>query len=255
VFGGAGGGVQRRSSEQGDEVQVQAEEGVVLNSRSDKVEEWEKVERMGERNVYLVVKDRRTGEWGVPKGNVGDKEALHEVRAFGFLSCRLGYSSFRIPYHATTSNLPPFHLRTRFTVLTVLHRLTSNPTSSPAQQAATRHIHQNLGIDMDMWLVTRQPVGVIGGGKPKEVPGEGDNGANGNMVSFLFFVWIFFSPSNVFSLSSLANNPPPPTHPSSCRPDIHIQVPHPGRRASTPPWGRIRRRRVVDQGGGAGGRP
>jgi hypothetical protein len=188
VFGGGGGvgggGVQRRSSEDGDEVQVQAEEGVVLNTRSDKVDEWEKVERMGERNVYLVVKDRRTGEWGVPKGKVGDKEALHEVSLWFSVYWLLLPS--RISYHARSIILvqPPLPFQP---VSPYSPSGTSNPpASSPAQQAATRHIHQNLGIDMDMWLVTRQPVGVIGGGKPKEVRGEGDNGATGNMVSLFF---------------------------------------------------------------------
>jgi len=112
-----------------DEGEVQGEEGVVLNYRNEGEGDGEgrdKVERKGERNVYLVVKRRVDGKWTVPRGNVGDGEALHE--------------------------------------------------------AAIRHLHQNFGIDMDTWLVTRQPVTVI---RSREEATQGTGEKVGDMT-FVF---------------------------------------------------------------------
>lgn len=53
------------------------------------VREKTKVERVGAGDVYLLVKEKSTGRWGLPVGSLNGKEALHEVRfrAFRFLPC------------------------------------------------------------------------------------------------------------------------------------------------------------------------
>lgn len=40
-----------------------------------------KVERVGAGDVYLLVKEKSTGRWGLPVGSLNEKEALHEVRS------------------------------------------------------------------------------------------------------------------------------------------------------------------------------
>ncbi|KAJ9127793.1 hypothetical protein QFC24_000076 [Naganishia onofrii] len=38
-----------------------------------------KVERVGAGDVYLLVKEKSTGRWGLPVGSLNEKEALHEA--------------------------------------------------------------------------------------------------------------------------------------------------------------------------------
>lgn len=76
------------------------ESGVAEGGEVDKT----KLERKGDRSLYLVVKSKGKEYWSLPTGPIEDSENLHE--------------------------------------------------------AASRNLRDSLGLDMDIWLVTRQPIGM-----------------------------------------------------------------------------------------------
>lgn len=100
------------AGKQPDVGELPVEEEPKLNAREQEGEVEEpsaeaakKVERQGEGNLYLMVKDKKSGKWSLPTGGLEKGEALHE--------------------------------------------------------AASRIVSTQVGEDMDLWLVTRKPIGLI----------------------------------------------------------------------------------------------
>lgn len=61
--------VQLNTREEGDEP------GRAVGGEADKT----RIERVGAGDLYLLVKDKKSGQWGLPVGGLQGKEALHEV--------------------------------------------------------------------------------------------------------------------------------------------------------------------------------
>jgi large subunit ribosomal protein L46 len=76
---------ERLAGKKVDVGDIPAEEEVHLESRTEGderavgTEGRTEVERVGAGHVYLFVKDKRTGGWGLPVGGLEGKEALHEA--------------------------------------------------------------------------------------------------------------------------------------------------------------------------------
>lgn len=77
---------ERLAGKKVDVGDIPAEEDVALNTRTEgdvsaagEGEGRTKVERAGAGHVYLFVKDKQTGSWGLPTGGLEGKEALHEA--------------------------------------------------------------------------------------------------------------------------------------------------------------------------------
>lgn len=65
--------LNQRSREEEDEVLDESEISKVKDGKG------KKLERRGESHLYLVVKDKKTGNWGLPTGELQGSEGLHEV--------------------------------------------------------------------------------------------------------------------------------------------------------------------------------
>lgn len=79
AFGG-----KRRAVNEEDEMGLNEEEEVFVptprESEADKTGDVKSLDRKGERNLYLLVKDARMkGAWQFPEGGVGTSEPLHVV--------------------------------------------------------------------------------------------------------------------------------------------------------------------------------
>jgi large subunit ribosomal protein L46 len=80
---------ERLAGKKVDVGDIPAEEVVQLETRTEGDEpggqgqggegDRTKVERVGAGDVYLLVKDKKSGAWGLPVGGLQGKEALHEV--------------------------------------------------------------------------------------------------------------------------------------------------------------------------------
>jgi large subunit ribosomal protein L46 len=125
---------EKLAGKQPDVGELPVEEEPKLNVREQEGEiddpsakDAKKIERNGEGNLYLVVKDKNSGKWSLPAGSLGKGEALHEVCA-----CSRG-------------------ARHKIELITACELL----------QAASRIVSTQVGEDMDLWLVTRKPIGLI----------------------------------------------------------------------------------------------
>jgi large subunit ribosomal protein L46 len=74
------------AGKQPDVGEIPSEEAVKLNLREQEEdvsgpseEQAKKLERKGESNLYMLVKDKKSGKWDLPTGSLADGEALHEV--------------------------------------------------------------------------------------------------------------------------------------------------------------------------------
>ncbi|KAG7571122.1 hypothetical protein FFLO_00947 [Filobasidium floriforme] len=103
---------EKLAGKQPDVGELPAEDEVKLNVRESEEdvsdvssESAKKLERKGDGNLYLLVKNKESGKWSLPAGGLQGGEALHE--------------------------------------------------------AASRTVATQVGQEMDLWLVTRKPVGLI----------------------------------------------------------------------------------------------
>ena len=78
---------EKLAGKQPDVGELPVEEEPKLNAREQEGEVEEpsaegakKIERQGEGNLYLMVKDKKSGNWSLPTGGLEKGEALHEVR-------------------------------------------------------------------------------------------------------------------------------------------------------------------------------
>lgn len=85
---------ERLAGKKVDVGDIPAEEVVQLNERDEADEptgaaqdgDKTRIERVGAGDLYLLVKDKASGQWGLPVGGLQGKEALHEVsRADGYI--------------------------------------------------------------------------------------------------------------------------------------------------------------------------
>lgn len=98
----------RLAGKQPDVGDIPGEEVLSLNHREQEVEQGgdnTRLERRGDRSLYLVVKAKGEEKWSLPSGPLENAENLHE--------------------------------------------------------AASRNLRETLGLDMDIWLVTRQPIALL----------------------------------------------------------------------------------------------
>lgn len=81
---------ERLAGKKVDVGDIPAEEVVQLNTRTEGDEpgaaagegDKTRVERVGAGDVYLLVKNKKSGSWGLPVGGLQGKEALHEVSSY-----------------------------------------------------------------------------------------------------------------------------------------------------------------------------
>lgn len=103
TFGEDFGGLE--GEERVEDVPSEEDEVVVLprESEADRTGDVKSLNRRGERNLYLLVKDTASGEWRFPQGDANLEQPLHDVRLFPIMLVTYGrangWAIFVSKYH------------------------------------------------------------------------------------------------------------------------------------------------------------